>query len=95
MNSSCLIRTVAGKKVKRCSGCKQDLDLEAFPRGTGPGGFSRHCRECHRTWRQKHPIKRKRQAVYFGERNVVEGVEISLGSAPHWLSPLLDRSGHR
>jgi PRTRC genetic system protein C len=50
--SKALIRTLAGgKKVKRCAGCKQDKELSAFARGTGPGGLHRHCRECCKAYR--------------------------------------------
>lgn len=48
---ACLIVTRAGVRVKRCSGCKVEQPLEAFTKGTGPGGYHRHCRACCKDYR--------------------------------------------
>lgn len=93
MKTSCLIRTVEGRKVKRCSGCKQDRELDAFHKGTGPGGLSRHCRECHKTWRKAHPrsgTKAEKPADLPFDPAEVEVVEITSARLPHWLMPLED-----
>lgn len=43
----------AGVAVKRCSGCKEQLPLDRFNKGSGPGGLHRHCRACQVAWRAK------------------------------------------
>lgn len=53
-NGGAFIRTVEGRRVKRCAGCKLDKPLDAFSLGTGPGGLHRHCRACCREWRIAH-----------------------------------------
>jgi hypothetical protein len=42
-----------GVRMKRCSGCQLEKPLTDFTKGTGPGGYSRHCRQCHKDYRER------------------------------------------
>lgn len=57
-NGGAFVRTVNGVKVKRCAGCKVDHPLDAFTKGTGPGGLNRHCRAYHAAWRARRKQQR-------------------------------------
>jgi hypothetical protein len=45
-NACGLIRWHEGRRIKACSGCRQDLPLDRFTAGSGPGGLHRHCKAC-------------------------------------------------
>lgn len=54
------VRTLpGGAKVKRCTGCKTDRALEAFSRGSGPGGLHRYCRNCVRAYNAERAARKR------------------------------------
>ncbi len=92
-NDSALIHTLpGGRKVKRCSGCKELLELQLFSLGSGPGGYHRHCKQCQKAWRAKHPPKPEPQAKPAEDPLPFDPVEVEVVEIrrPHWLSPILD-----
>lgn len=52
-----IVTAPGGKRVKRCAGCREVLEVGAFTKGSGPGGLHRHCRICVQQWRAKR-VKR-------------------------------------
>lgn len=59
-NVSNQITVLAGVRGKRCSGCKLHKPLTQYTRGTGPGGFHRHCRFCNQAYRER--VKQRKAA---------------------------------
>jgi len=54
----CQIVVRDGVRVKRCSGCQVEKPLTDFTKGTGPGGYHRHCRACCKAYRNRQPLTR-------------------------------------
>jgi hypothetical protein len=54
------IRTLpGGAQVKRCAGCKAERELRYFSKGTGPGGYHRHCRNCNAAYNRERRARQQ------------------------------------